>query len=540
MKKEFNINEYISLRLHNGKTRIYIKDELFIQCKYLLLSFPQESQTKNDEIDSIDDAAVKLDHTLEKDLIRNKIPPEMEFWAHCSNLQVWVENKYDTRLLHSNLAFPLLKKLTEVGSIEASRVFKEEIAMRFLNGGTSIKTFLVNEGYLDFLGPEEVDILIYQKENLLDIDPINPEGWKDLALLFNKAALYQKVINAYNRAIELNANDNETYFEMGKVFKKISDYDKSISSIKKALEINPKYLEIWKFLETSTNSYYLSLCFQYFSTELKSTLMKRLLNIHNQVPDESMTHLLTSELSKTDLSYVTYKGKITIVKENYLTIKDEDLQLISEIRNLSNLKDLKGLILHFNKIISLDGLQNLQNLEEIVLNSNQIEHTDFSLNQKNLIKLELKNNLITNLDFITNLTNLEYLNAPHNLITNIEGLRELTNLTQTILSHNQISNINPITSLKNLEVLDLSYNQLSTLNGLESLRNLRELYLRGNQISTLQGIEGINKLEILDISDTKITEIPESITKINTLKKVIIKNCLMTSIPKEISKIIVK
>jgi hypothetical protein len=43
------------------------------------------------------------------------IPPEIRFWAHCSNLETWGENNYDTRLIHSNLAFPLLKKLTEAG-----------------------------------------------------------------------------------------------------------------------------------------------------------------------------------------------------------------------------------------------------------------------------------------------------------------------------------------------------------------------------------------------------------------------------------------
>ena len=35
------------------------------------------------------------------------ITPKQEFWAHCSNLQTWNENYYDTRLIHTNLAFPL-------------------------------------------------------------------------------------------------------------------------------------------------------------------------------------------------------------------------------------------------------------------------------------------------------------------------------------------------------------------------------------------------------------------------------------------------
>ena len=54
-----------------------------------------------------------------------------EFRANCSNLQAWVENGYDTRLLHRNLAFPLLKKLTNVGDLHAKKVFKDEIANKY-------------------------------------------------------------------------------------------------------------------------------------------------------------------------------------------------------------------------------------------------------------------------------------------------------------------------------------------------------------------------------------------------------------------------
>ena len=40
----------------------------------------------------------------------HNITPEQEFWEHYSNLQVWYKNDYNTRLLHRNLSFDLLKK----------------------------------------------------------------------------------------------------------------------------------------------------------------------------------------------------------------------------------------------------------------------------------------------------------------------------------------------------------------------------------------------------------------------------------------------
>jgi len=58
------------------------------------------------------------------------------------------------------LAFPLLKKLTEVGDPIALRVFREEIAKRYFEGNENVKKFLRIEGYLNYLTEEELENLI--------------------------------------------------------------------------------------------------------------------------------------------------------------------------------------------------------------------------------------------------------------------------------------------------------------------------------------------------------------------------------------------
>ncbi len=98
-----------------------------------------------------------------------KIDPETEFWAHCSNLQAWHENEYDTRLLHSNLAFPLLKKLTEVGDPLARKMFKEEIALRLESGHPSVVIFLIAEKYIDFLDRKDFLLSILDEKDALNI-----------------------------------------------------------------------------------------------------------------------------------------------------------------------------------------------------------------------------------------------------------------------------------------------------------------------------------------------------------------------------------
>ena len=133
---------------------------MFNQCKYLLLDLPIANKNNYDEIESIDEAVEKLDNSMERGSIKYKISPETEFWGHCSNLQAWYENDYDTRILHRNLAFPLLRALVEVGDPLAKNVFKEQIAIRFESGYPSVILHLINQGYLKYLTKDELNTIL--------------------------------------------------------------------------------------------------------------------------------------------------------------------------------------------------------------------------------------------------------------------------------------------------------------------------------------------------------------------------------------------
>ncbi|MFX1457733.1 MAG: hypothetical protein ACFFDB_20385 [Promethearchaeota archaeon] len=160
-RTEFVINKYLSLRLEYGNTNIYVGRKLFKQCKYLLLDIPLKDTKNYSKIDSIDEAFEKLDRSLERGKPRKyHITPDIEFWGHCSNLQTWYENNYDTRILHSNLAFPLLMALAKTGDPLAKKVFKEEITLRLISGYPSVIRYLINENYLKYFNKEELDLLL--------------------------------------------------------------------------------------------------------------------------------------------------------------------------------------------------------------------------------------------------------------------------------------------------------------------------------------------------------------------------------------------
>jgi hypothetical protein len=154
IQAKFKVNLHISLEMRNNITYIMIDDKPFNFCLGLYLLLPKNIIDQVN-VESISEAYEQ--YGLKKEEI--KLNPEEEFWGHCSNIQAWVENNYDTKLIHYNLAFPLLKRLTEVGDPLAKRVFKEEIAKRYNSGFPSVVKYLEEEGFLEYLSKEELEAL---------------------------------------------------------------------------------------------------------------------------------------------------------------------------------------------------------------------------------------------------------------------------------------------------------------------------------------------------------------------------------------------
>ncbi|MHA1281145.1 MAG: leucine-rich repeat domain-containing protein [Promethearchaeota archaeon] len=156
----FKINDLLELRLKNDKTILYVAGKPFKQCFRLMVINPHLNPNLKEinSIDDLDDYSFEEDE-MPLDLSEWGITPEIEFWAHCSNLQAWYEHGYDTRLLHSNLSFPLLKELSETGDKNAKRIYKEEIAKRFIAGTSQLRYMLRDEGYLDIFTEEEIDVI---------------------------------------------------------------------------------------------------------------------------------------------------------------------------------------------------------------------------------------------------------------------------------------------------------------------------------------------------------------------------------------------
>ena len=173
---------------------IFINGKLFRQCKYLLMNLSIDDATAIEDLKSVDEISDTLDNQLEfLPFLQDTpaIPPEVEFWGHCSNLQVWYENEYSTGLLHSNIAFPLLKELHEAGDPLARKVFVEEIGKRFDSEYLPVMLSLMMGGYLDYLSPEEIETLeFFKKMRTSKVNNIVVSGGNPREMMFDNFKRY--------------------------------------------------------------------------------------------------------------------------------------------------------------------------------------------------------------------------------------------------------------------------------------------------------------------------------------------------------------
>ncbi|MFX1532480.1 MAG: hypothetical protein ACFFBC_15290 [Promethearchaeota archaeon] len=159
--KIFKINNLVDLRLINNKTYIYIDNKRFVQCFNVLFNIGAAKGEIYEDIINMDEATRRLRGGYSGWFTR--ITPNEEFMAHCSNIQAFFENDLNTDILHSDIAFPLLKKLVRLGYKPAEEVFNKQIIKRYNEGTWETRRFLKSEGYLKYLNREEKRTLKKEK-----------------------------------------------------------------------------------------------------------------------------------------------------------------------------------------------------------------------------------------------------------------------------------------------------------------------------------------------------------------------------------------
>ena len=491
--EEFKINDYLMLRLEGDKTVIYVSGAEFMLCKLLLLNIQTTETSLTDQIESIDDA---VEHLEENKVVQYKanldIPHEEEFWAHCSNLEVWEKYDYDTRLIHKSLAFPLLKALVEAGDIKAKRVFKEEIALRAESGDLKVVLYLLEERYFKYLDKEELSFLLYDsnaklKKNI-EAGLIGDESQKKLALLTLKELAELGDESARRRSIEefqkklketeLNEYTlivNREYYEYldrkTMAFTLLEENDAN-ALLKMDTIIYERWLEFK--LEKGWGEFYRK---EYFNLNPSYTWGEP--GEEREPCSFLVGNRQIIDLELSDVGYLVFKVfPKPILKLTTLQRLDLSYNKISKIpEGISSLKKLKVLKLFFNNITTLPkSIGRLESLEELDLHSNRIENLPKSItNLKALKILELTNNNLKLLpDGIENLKSLENVSLFSNDITFLpESLGRLPSLKYLNIAHTKLKSLpDAILNLKSLKFIQIDQTQ-------QDLYPLRDLKKKG-------------------------------------------------------------
>jgi hypothetical protein len=359
-RKEFEINQYLKLKLEGGRTVIYVNNRRFIQCMYLLLNIPVNRIEEYDEIESIDAAAVKLDRSMERN--HRKVPPETEFWGHCSNIQAWADNEYDTRILHRNLAFPLLKALVDAGDPIAKRKFKEEIALRYATGHPTVIRFLTQNGYLHYLTEDEFESM------LIDIN-------------------FPSIDEYSRKIVPLLDNVKEP-----EIIQQIKQYTTNFIN---RFRFNYKYLILLKAIEKLPNT-------------LRQEFIEIIYNKYKNVRSFPILKFLSKaqiNYNNLDLRIISYNDRLVgIVSDSKVNLKNKMIENIEDIKGFEEQSEnILELDLSHNRIINLKGIEKLKNLKKLSLKNNYIEKIELLDGLKNLEFLDFSGNV--NIEIIPDLLN---------------------------------------------------------------------------------------------------------------------------------------
>jgi Leucine-rich repeat (LRR) protein len=465
----YQLNKYITLKLENEKTNIYVNNSRFNQCKFLFLNIPVKKIRKYETIDSIDEAAEKLNRSMEGRSAKTfEISPATEFWGHCSNIQAWVENNYDTRILHRNLAFPLLKRLTEVGDPIAKEVFKEEILSRLESGYPTVVSYLCARRYVDYLSDDELRYFCEDtNSNFIE--------------------------NLIRNTIQSATRGTAYIGSLVRKFQRITeDHFKN---------------QLTKVLTHSDVDYYRGFARLINPSDLNKNVLRAL--IFN--PDSILRNF-----------YIRCKGKDYFVKYSLtLNLCNKGIQDISEIKGLHRLKELKVLDLRNNNISEIKGLGNLVNLRRLRISGNPIPNKLLEeLGGIDRLGKAKKPQKFVEYCRAKGVELSEYVIAKgkkHEVInkwlvlrdlglkaiSEIDGLDNIKELEMMDLSQNQITDINGIENIKSIKILNLQDNLLEDITSIEKLKNVEVLRLRGNNIINVKSLKSLKNLRILDIESKR-------------------------------------
>jgi hypothetical protein len=457
------LNEHLDVVLdRHGRTIILLDGDPFVQCTRLLINVKLDDTQAYDDISSIDEAverqaSIFMGRGFEPKVRQVTITPEEEFFGHCSNLQAWVDNGYDTRILHANISFNLLRALAEAGDEKAARVLDAELEERAVNASKMTATAIF--------------------DTFEDKQPFSPAVFE--AFIRNPDPEVRIVVAAQAKlpaeVMDRLAADNEPAVRQA-IAARLDLPESIVARLEGDADPAVRAALGWR-------------------TEMvKNVVIAYRGEILATVP-ASTDRLDLSRRHIESIAEIENLDRLVLLKSLILVGND-----IERIDGLDSIVTLQSLSLKGNRITRIEGLDTLVNLRELVLAKNQIATIEGLDRLQFLNNLNLSKNRITKIEGLESLRYLIRLVLDDNLIETIEGLDNLPILTVLDLSGNRIAEIEGFTNPARLYRLDLSGNRIETIQGLERLRYLGRLNLAKNRIAKVEGLDRLRNLQVINLT----------------------------------------
>ena len=148
-----------------------------------------------------------------------------------------MEHNYDTRLIHSNLAFQLLRELTFAADPKAKAIFEEEIAIRFESGYYSVVAYLLEQGYLLYIDKDRLRTLLENNLELVDRFLDNKNVLVGYGILYIEIGNYHKAIEMLKKSLEIDPKFTRALSFMGIAYGILADHGKASQSFKEVIPI---------------------------------------------------------------------------------------------------------------------------------------------------------------------------------------------------------------------------------------------------------------------------------------------------------------
>jgi len=231
---EFKVNEYLTLKLDEGKTNIYVKNEVFRQCKHLKLM----------ELANHEPAL---------------ITPETDFWGHCSVLQVWAENNYSLDFLDKHFAFLLLNKLQKAGDLKALKVLislthciycdqeltREDVYCPNCRKHVSIPHFseVVSKRVVELFNNAQFEKAIDILKMELKVDPQDIGALVYLARSYVRLNQNRKALKIFQRMETIDPTHINVHTNILFLYIQVNKFDKAMTLSEELVEKHPKVIQ---------------------------------------------------------------------------------------------------------------------------------------------------------------------------------------------------------------------------------------------------------------------------------------------------------